>query len=500
MKLKIGLGCLIIIGIVVGYYIGVEEIKKIPVDFELLLEQEGQDRVLESIGGDLSKSFLIRETLSQRVVSVDDNVLEIASRVVGWDSASNEIIFDNSQTFFVDRNTRKHADTEEYFTFPPNVQKKDYEFFHPMVFAKATFVFDGTSRIGELEVYDFSCNYSGVDVSSSFPQFPSSTILSDGTCTVSVEPVTGLLVSFSKEWDDYFVNDGIRGEQVEIGGKQTTQYSKSILAEKAQSTKYLYYFFDTILPILIIIISGIVLVLIILFEKIKKQTKLIIESQNERIRQEKLSTIGELTSRISHDLRNPLSVLKIAVENIELRTEKNLDPKLDEYVPVLKDSVSRINHQINQVLGFVKTVPLELKLVSLSNVLHESIQSTTIPENISIILPENDLSLMGDRIQLGVAFSNLLSNAVDAIGENDGKIIIRARTENDDLILEIQDSGGGIPHEHIDKIFDPLFTTKQRGTGLGLASVKSIIESHGGTISVKSPPTIFTIIIPLNKK
>jgi len=497
-KKKLIVGFLIILTIITLYELSVNEIKKIPLDYQLISEHEGQDRVLDQVNGSLSEPFLIRETLRQNVVDVKGDILEINATVMGIDSATNNVIFNSAQTFFVDRNTRKHAQTDEYFAFPLNVQKQNYEFIHPMIFTKTTFVFKEVRHIGDLEVYDFSCGYSGTDVSSSFPQFPAKQILSDGKCMVSVEPVTGIVVSFSKKWDDYFVNDGIRGSQVELGGKQTTEYSKSILANDAKSTKSLYYFFDVVLPILITILGIVVLLVIILFEKTKNQTKIILQGQNELIKKEKLSTIGELTARISHDLRNPLSVIKLATENIELRINKNLDPNLKVYIPLITDSLSRINYQINQVLGFVKTSTLDMKLVSISKILQESVKNTNIPNNISVTLPEHDFSLIANKIQLEAAFGNILSNSVDAIGRNTGIITIRTRNEKNTLILDFEDSGIGIAKENLDKIFEPLFTTKQTGTGLGLASVKSIIDAHGGTISVKSPPTVFTVILPQN--
>ncbi len=498
VKLKLIIGSLIILSSVITYEVFVDEMKKIPIDYELISEHEGQDRVLESINGNISDPFWIRETLREKVVSVNGNILEITSKVIGVDSATNQIIFDNEQTFFVDRSSRKHHDGEEYFTFPPNVQKKDYEFFYPMMFTKTTFVFDKVNIINDLEVYDFSCKYSGVDVSSAFPQFPSEKIQSDGRCAISVEPVTGMVVSFSKEWDDYFVSDGVRGDQVEIGGKHTTEYSESILADSAKSTKSLYYFLDVILPSLMIIIGIIILFVVILFEKTKNQARVIMETQNELIKKERLSAIGEITARISHDLRNPLSLIKLATEGIQIRAEKKLDPKLDEYVPMISDAVLRITHQINQVLRFVKTMPLDIRLISISSVLEDSIKYVPIPKNVSVKLPEDDLSLMADKIQLAIAFSNILSNAVDAIGENGGNITIRTRTEKNNLVIEFEDSGSGIQKEHIDKMFQPLFTTKPHGTGLGLSSVREIVAAHGGSVSVKSPPTVFTITLPEN--
>lgn len=498
LKGKLVIGSLAIVSIMIIYGGFVNEIKKIPLNYELISEQEGQDRVLEDPEGKLSDPFWVRDTLRENVVNVNGSILEINSTVIGIDSATNHIIFDNVHTYFVDRTTRKHQSMDEYFVFPPNVQKRDYEFFHPMMFTKTTFVFEREDNINGLDVYDFSCKYNGVDISSSFPQFPSKKIFSNGKCMASVEPVTGTVIAFSKKWDDYFVNDGVRGSQVELGGKQTTEYSKAILVNDAKSVKTLYYLLDSVFPITIIIIGIIVLCVILLFEKIKNQAKVILQTQSDLIKKEKLSMIGELTARISHDLRNPLSVIKLTIQSIEMRIDKKLDPKLDEYLPLISDAVYRIDHQINQVLGFVRTIPLTIKLISMSKILDDAIKNMNIPKNISIKLPESDLSLMADKIQMSVAFSNILMNAIDAIGENEGQITIRVKNEKDRAIVEFEDSGDGISKEEISRIFEPLFTTKQQGTGLGLSSVRAIIESHGGTISVKSPPTVFTISLPLN--
>ena len=495
-KIKLVIGFLVIISVMIIYGLFVNEIKKIPLNYEYIAEQEGQDQVLSSLGGNLSEPFGIRETLRENVINVTGNILEINSTILGRDPMTNKIVFDDTHTFFVDRTTEKHQSMNGYFTFPPNVQKIDYDFFHPMIFSETPFVFEKEDNVNGLDVYDFSCKYSGVDVSSDHPEFLSKKILSDGGCTISVEPVTGTMVSFSKYWDDYFVNDGIRGADVEIGEKHTTEYSKDILVNTAKSAKTLYYFLDLVFPTLIALIGISILFVILLFDKTKNQTKIIIQTQNEVIKKEKLSVIGELTARLSHDLRNPLSVIRLSVEGMEMRINNKSDPKLDEYLPIINDAVSRINHQINQVLGFVKTIPLDKKLVSISNILGDSIKSIHIPENITITLPENDFSLMADKIQLSVVFTNILLNAIEEIGKNKGIVTIRNKSEKNNLTIEFEDSGDGISKENINKIFEPLFTTKQTGTGLGLSSVRAIVESHGGTISVKSPPTVFTITLP----
>jgi hypothetical protein len=99
--------------------------KKMPFNYEVIAEHEGQDRILESMGGQLSEPFWIREVLKENVVNVNGNLLEIKSTVVGTDAATNHIIFSHGHTFFVDRTTRKHQSMDAYFTFPPHVQKQN---------------------------------------------------------------------------------------------------------------------------------------------------------------------------------------------------------------------------------------------------------------------------------------------------------------------------------------------------------------------------------------
>jgi histidine kinase/DNA gyrase B/HSP90-like ATPase/DUF3068 family protein/phospho-acceptor domain-containing protein len=496
--IKTVMGLLVITAVLCVYRIYVHELKKLPFTYAVIAEHEGQDRILEAIGGTLSAPFWIREVLQETVVNVSGNILAIKSTVVGTDAATNHVIFSNAHTFFVDRTTRKHQAMDAYFTFPPAVQKRNYEFFHPMIFTKTTFMFEREANLNGLDVYDFSCAYHGTDVSSAFPQFPSHTIFSNGTCTVSVEPVTGMVVAFSKQWDDYFVHNGTRGAQVELGGKYTTEYSKAILVNHAKSTKALYYFLDAVFPSFIVILGIIILCVVGLFDKTKNQAKFIVQAHNDLMKKEKLSTIGEVTARMAHDLRNPLHIITLTIQNLELRLSRKMDPNLDEHLPILHDAVARINHQINQVMGFVKTMPLDITLVSMATILDDTLKSMPIPTNISVTLPAHDVSLLADRMQLAVAFSNLVANAVDAIGAGEGSIVIRAIQGKNHIVVEFEDSGEGIAAENIPKIFDPLFTTKPHGTGLGLSSVRAIIASHGGTIAVQSPPTVFIVSLPHN--
>src|SRR3972149_11151295 len=117
-------------------------------------------------------------------------------------------------------------------------------------------------------------------------------------------------------------------------------------------------------------------------------------------------------------------------------------------------------------------------------------------DKIIVNLPKNDVHIVCDPHLLEVVFDNLLFNSVQAIAEK-GKVTISISDNKDeDVIIEVQDTGVGISEDDFPKIFDPLFTTKQNGTGLGLASCKSIVEAHRGTITVKTNPTRFFVKLP----
>jgi len=119
------------------------------------------------------------------------------------------------------------------------------------------------------------------------------------------------------------------------------------------------------------------------------------------------------------------------------------------------------------------------------------------PPNIQISLPKNDFQLFGNFYKLVVVFSNLVENSIEAM-KNNGVINIFAREGTDFVMLDLKDSGPGFPPESLKKVFSSLFTTKSGGNGLGLKVVKTIIETHGGTISVRNNPTTFSIKLPKN--
>jgi len=214
------------------------------------------------------------------------------------------------------------------------------------------------------------------------------------------------------------------------------------------------------------------------------------------IKAEKFAVIGELAARLAHDLRNPLTILKSTIDIMRAKPSMQLLEKL-QYFGRLDRAIQRMTHQIDDVLNFVKISELSLQKASLIGLIDGAITNTLVPEEVKILRPHTDVAISCDSRKLEAVFSNLISNSIQAMGDK-GEIRIRINDLGNDVQIEVEDTGPGIPAEILPKIFDPLFTTKQTGTGLGLSICKNIVEQHGGRIMVKSPPTIFALRMPKN--
>lgn len=208
----------------------------------------------------------------------------------------------------------------------------------------------------------------------------------------------------------------------------------------------------------------------------------------------KLVHIGELTSRITHDMRNPLTVIINYSMMIRKNSKNKLDKKSLDQLALIEDEARKMYHQIEDVLNYVKLPPLKTHSYSLHDILKKVIER--IPaSDVEINLPKSNPQIVCDIDKLEIVFINLIMNAVEAM-KGDGTISISAHEEKGRVIVEFEDSGPGISKENLPRLFEPLFTTKANGTGLGLASCKNIIERHNGTISVQNSPTRFTINLP----
>jgi signal transduction histidine kinase len=219
--------------------------------------------------------------------------------------------------------------------------------------------------------------------------------------------------------------------------------------------------------------------------------------QTELFKSERLSTIGEMAARLAHDMRNPLAIIKNTVELVKLKHSSKIPEDLLNLFTSIDNASSRLVFQLDEVLNFVRRSPLNCNEYSLLDILESATNKIIVPNQIKIHKPKSTVYLFCDKEKIEAVFTNLIMNAIQAM-ENTGDVIIRFDQTDQMTTFEIQDSGPGISEHILDKIFEPLFTTKSRGTGLGLPAVKTIIQQHQGTISVTNRPTTFSVSLPKN--
>ncbi len=220
-------------------------------------------------------------------------------------------------------------------------------------------------------------------------------------------------------------------------------------------------------------------------------------------RQEKLSAMGELAAGVAHEIRNPLN----AIGMIAQRFRKEFTPveDVEEYrklTQIVVSEIRRVNQIIQQFLQFARPPKLDRTLASVDDFLQEVLSLVEAQAQTKGIQIKAELQASAkipmDKNQLKQAFLNLLQNALEAT-PNGGEISLKSSASQDEVDIEVSDSGHGIPEEQLPKIFNLYFSTKPSGTGVGLSLVNQIISAHGGSISVESKVgkgTTFFISLP----
>lgn len=231
--------------------------------------------------------------------------------------------------------------------------------------------------------------------------------------------------------------------------------------------------------------------------KRQKELNLHIEKKSHDFEMKNLQVIGEMSSKMAHDLRNPLTVLKAQVDLLKIKQKKDEDTLMSTSLSRMENAIFSITNQIDDVMTFVKSPKLDISIFNLKNLFDESINKIILPSDIKLSVSSKNCKVRWDEIKIQVIVTNILQNAIHAVGSK-GSVSLTISESGPNVLISIKDSGPGIPEMNLDKIFEPLFTTKRLGTGLGLATCKQIIQMHGGTITVKNNPTTFSIKMPKN--
>ena len=260
--------------------------------------------------------------------------------------------------------------------------------------------------------------------------------------------------------------------------------------------------------------------------RIEERTKQLIEAQEELVRKEKLAILGQLSESVGHELRNPMGVISNAVYFLQT-VMPDADDTVREYLDIIKGEVNNSQRIITDLLDFTRTKTPRKEMITVDQLIKQSIGKCTVPQGISlqVEIPDALPAVKVDPLQLEQVIQNLIINAVQAMPDG-GKLRISAKkglrdlglgvsekepipspqhpsTDRNFIEISVADTGEGIAAENINKLFEPLFTTKARGIGLGLPVVKNLIEANGCRIEVKSQlgkGTTFTVILPCDSK
>ena len=242
--------------------------------------------------------------------------------------------------------------------------------------------------------------------------------------------------------------------------------------------------------------------------KVAKRTSQLVAAQEELMRKEKLAILGQLSGSVGHELRNPLGVMSNAVYFLKM-VHADSDEKTKEYLEIIKHEIDNSQRIITDLLDFARTKTPQTRAISVEELLSRSIGNCIIPATVDlqIDVPDSLPLLKIDPLQLEQVFQNLITNAVQAMPKG-GTLRIVATPETNSLNsnfsgefigISLTDTGEGILPENKHKLFQPLFTTKAKGIGLGLVVCRNLIEANGGRIEVESLPgegTTFTVIMP----
>jgi len=262
------------------------------------------------------------------------------------------------------------------------------------------------------------------------------------------------------------------------------------------------------------------------------------ESRDELVRKEKLAAIGKLAGIMGHEIRNPLGVIRNSIYFLNMKFKESIDEKVKKHMDILETEIVAADKIISDVLEFARTKSPSLTEADINGVVETALSKASITETVKVQtdLGKNLPKLNIDTAQIGQVFSNIISNAIEAMPKGGELRVTTSQTDsfipppsriprdsvagmNGNVIsfprglissgkvggfisIAFKDTGVGIPKENIDKLFTPLFSTKTKGFGLGLAACQNIIIAHHGKIEFENKErqgTTFTVTLPIYK-
>jgi signal transduction histidine kinase len=228
--------------------------------------------------------------------------------------------------------------------------------------------------------------------------------------------------------------------------------------------------------------------------------------EEELIRKERLAVLGQLTATVIHDIRNPLGTVHNAIFSIDEAINHNEMGRARRSLKLAESNLKRCDMIINELMDFTRTRKIKGELTDIDRWLNSILDEYELPEDIECVRELNTSTVLSiDREYLRRAVNNVVTNAVQAMQDENSRgnqLKVKSAVNGERLELSFIDTGPGIPEEIMGKIFEPLFSTKRVGTGLGMSIIKNIMEEHQGEVKIQSEVdkgTIVTLILPMHK-
>ncbi len=240
-------------------------------------------------------------------------------------------------------------------------------------------------------------------------------------------------------------------------------------------------------------------------KRVEERTRELRDAQEQLVRHEKLAVLGQMASSVGHELRNPLAVITSAIYYLKL-VQPDADAKIKQYLGIIDQEVRNSDKIITDLLDFARIKSVDREAASVSGLIGQTLERFPVPQPITVTLdiPSDLPQVFVDPRQIVQVLGNLTVNACQAMTSagmlNNGQLSLHSHVQNDMIIIMVKDTGMGISPENMNKLFEPLFTTKTKGIGLGLAVSRKLIEANGGRIEVQSEAGVgssFTLYLPI---
>jgi len=240
--------------------------------------------------------------------------------------------------------------------------------------------------------------------------------------------------------------------------------------------------------------------------RVDERTAELVETHKRLVTQERIAALGRAAAQVAHEVKNPLAGLLLYSTHLKSKAG-NFSESQTYLVDKIIETINHLNSRVEQILGFARPVNLNLHPGNLNQIINDILellrpQLTENKVEVRLSTGEQPAYAMLDEASIRGALMNLVKNAIEAMPQG-GTLSIALDRSDETVRLEITDTGPGIDDEEAKKIFEPFYTTKQQGLGLGMPYAKRIIDQHGGTISLNSRPregTTISIALPTGQK